>query len=92
MVVLLLWIIFVIYVSCLSCCHICSFQPYGHLLSILALLYVMFSYGFCHFPIWCPGSLSIPDFAFFLPLTSIPALLRLLAPLYYKKNKNLLTL
>ena len=30
--------------------------------SILALLYVMFSYGFCHFPIWCPGSLSIPDF------------------------------
>ena len=61
---LLLWNMFVIYVSCLSCFLVCSLQPCGHL---LALLYVMFSCVFYHFPMWCPGSsvvVYIPDLCF----------------------------
>ena len=39
-------------------------QPRGHLWErddFLALLYVMFSCVFYHFPIWCPGSDVVLD-------------------------------
>ena len=49
---------------CLSYCLVCSLQPCDHLLGkadLLALFYVMFSFFFCHFPIWCPGSGVVRD-------------------------------
>ena len=46
-----------------DCCDVCFLRPCGCLLGavcggadLLAFLYVMFSCGFCHFRIWCPGS------------------------------------
>ena len=59
MVVLLLWILFVSYV-CL--CYAFLSVPCNLVITcweradLLALMCVMFSCVFFHFPIWCPGS------------------------------------
>ena len=78
--VLILWVLFVICVSCLIVLSV----PYSLVVTcwerddILALLYAMFSWVFCHFLIWCPGSGVVfyrngfLIFAFFLTLYRLP--------------------
>ena len=48
---------------CLSLpyCHVCSLEPCWEVADLLALLCVMFSCVFCHFPIRCPGSGVVLD-------------------------------
>ena len=54
--VLLSWILFVICASCLSCCIVSSLQPCS-LGSLVCDVFVWF----CHFPMWCHGSVVVLD-------------------------------
>ena len=80
--IILLWILFLLFMLRVCLCYavlsvLCSLViTFRERADLMALLYVMFSSVFCHFPIWCPGQVcylivSIPDLYLFLYLNQL---------------------